>query len=336
MVAYKAAQTASFISKPATECVAALVYGPEASLVSERARALTKTLANLQDPPAEVLRLDDRDLAENPDLVALELQTASLFAARRIVHVKGERRLKPERMKELFAGQLEALLVVEAGNLKPSSPIRKLFEAQKQTAALPCYSDGTRDVAPIADAELQDAGVRISRDARAYLLARLGNDTGIARSECRKLATYVGQGNEATIDDIDAAIGDVASGLADTLAKAVADGRSEIALAQFDALLAAGQSPYVALAALNRHFQRLHQICAAIEAGKPAKAAVSGFRPPLHFKLQDALLANARKWSEAGAAHALRQVDGAIRATRLTPNLEPQLAERLMLAIRPR
>lgn len=336
MVAYKAAQAASFIRKPAADCIAALVYGPEASLVAERARELTKNLAGGQEPAAEVLRLDDRDLSENPDLVAIELQTQSLFATRRIIHVKGERRLKPERLKELFAGNLDAQLVIEAGNLRPSSPIRKLFEAGKHIAALPCYSDPARDIAPVIDAELQDGGVRISRETRTYLLSRLGKDSSIARSECRKLALYAGQGNEISIEDIDAVVGDVGAGLVDILAGAVADGRTDSALAQFDALIASGQGAYTALAALSRHFQRLHQVCAAIEAGKPAKSAVSGFRPPLHFKMQDTLLANARKWSEAGASRALRRVNDAVQATRLTPRLETELTERLMMQLKPR
>lgn len=336
MVAYKAAQAASFIRKPDTGCIAALVYGPDAALVSERARELTKVLARQHDPEAEVLRLDDRDLAENPDLIAIELQTQSLFGSRRIIHLRGERRLDTARLKELFADEVDAKLVVEAGNLKPASPIRKLFEAEKNIAALPCYSDPGRDMAPLIDAELRIANVSISREAHAYLLSRLGANTNLARSECAKLATYVGSGNEATIDDVDAVVGNVSDGMADTLAVAVADGRLTLALAQFDEMMAAGQSPYVALAALTRHFQKLHQVCAAIEGGKPAKAAVSGFRPPLHFKMQDSLIANARKWSEAGAAHVIAQLNKAVQATRLSPRLELELTERLMMGIRPR
>lgn len=336
MVAYKAAQATSFFRKPDANCVAALVYGPETSLVAERARALTGALARREEPEAEVIRIDDRDLAEEPDRLAIELQTKSLFAARRVIHVKGERRLSVERLKELLEGELDALLVIEAGNLKPSSPIRKLFEAGKRSAALPCYSDPARDMGPLIDAELETAGVTISRDVRAYLITRLGSDLGVARSECAKLATFVGPGNDVISEDVDTVIGDVSAGLADTLAIAVADGRPAVALRQLDALLASGQNPHTALAALNRHFQRLHRVCGAVETGKPAKSAVSGFRPPLHFKLQDSLLAHVRKWSQDGAAQALQQVNEAMRRTRLTPRLETELTERLLIALRPR
>ena len=335
MVAYKASQVAGFIRKPDANVVAALVYGPEAPLVSERARELTRRLAEGTQPEAEVQRIDDRDLAENPDLLAIELQTPSLFAERRVIHVRGEGRLGVERLKELLEGEVQALLVVEAGNLRPASPVRKLFEELKQCVALPCYADAARDMGPLIDAELEAGGVRATREVRGYLLSRLGTNMGVARSECAKLATYVGTGNEASAQDVDAIVGDVAAGLADTLAMATADGRTALALKQLDALLAGGQSTHAALAALSRHFQRLHRVCAAVESGTPAKTAMSGFKPRLHFKLQDSLVAQSRKWSEAGAARALIQVNEAVRATRLTPRLDTELTERLVLALRP-
>ena len=43
----------------------------------------------------------------------------------------------------------------------------------------------------------------ISRDARTYLMSRLGADPGLARSEVAKLATYAGQGNEIGPEDIE-------------------------------------------------------------------------------------------------------------------------------------
>lgn len=335
MVAYKASQVAGFIRKPDANVVAALVYGPEAPLVSERARALTRRLSERTQPEADVQRIDDRDLAENPDLLAIELQTPSLFAAHRVIHVKGEGRLRVERLKELLEGGVQALLVVEAGNLRPAAPVRKLFEALKRCAALPCYADAARDMGPLIDAELEAGNVNATREVRGYLMARLGSDVGLARSECAKLATYVGAGNEVSTEDVDAIVGDVAAGLADTLALATADGRTALALKQFDALLAGGQSIHAALSALSRHFQRLHRVCAAVESGTPAKSAVSGFKPRLHFKLQDSLVAQSRAWSEAGAARALAQVNEAVRATRLTPRLDAELTERLVLALRP-
>ncbi len=333
MVAFKAAQTAAFIRSPQAKYSAALVYGPDAALVSERARELARNMVSAQEPQAELIRIDDRDLAENPDRLAIELQMLSMFAERRVVHVRAERRLKPDTLKELLAGELAASLIVEAGNLRPSSPLRKLFEANDRIVALPCYADPARDMGPLIDGELAASGVRISREARAYLINQLGLDLGQARGECAKLATYAGPDTEISIEDIDAIIGDMSAGLVDALAMAAIEGRTGVALSQLDALLASGQSTHGALAALSRSFQRLYRLCAAVEAGEQAKTVIARFRPPIHFKQRDALLAQTRNWSRRAASNALQRVQETMKATRLTPGLDAELTERLLIAI---
>lgn len=333
MVAFKAAQSASFIASPQPRFVAALVYGPEASLVSERARVLAGNVAGADEPRAEIIRIDDRDLADNPDILPIELQMQSMFAERRIVHLKAERRLRPELLKQLLEGELSAYLIVEAGNLRPTSPLRKMFEASDRTVALPCYSDPERDMAPLITAILSSHDVSISGEARAHLLNRLGGDVALARSELTKLATYAGKSAAVRIEDIDAVIGDIGAGVLDTLAMATANGKTGEALKHLDSLIASGQSPHSALAALSRHFQRLHRLCAAVEAGEQAKAALAKFRPPVHFKQQAALIAQSRKWSQAGASRALRQVQNVTRATRTNSALDHQLTERLLIGL---
>jgi DNA polymerase-3 subunit delta len=333
MVAFKAGQTASFIKSPLSKFSAAMVYGPDAALVSERARELARAYARAAEPEAELIRIDDRDLAEDPDKLTVECKMLSMFSERRVVHVKAERRLKPEALKELLADELAATLIVEAGNLRPTSPLRKLFEANDRVVALPCYADPARDMGPLIDSELASGGVRISREARDYLINRLGTDLGQARGECTKLATYAGPDTEIGIEDIDAIIGDMGAGMVDALATATLDGKTRDALSQLDALLSSGQSTHGALAALSRTFQRLHRLCAAVEAGEQAKSAIAKIRPPLHFKQRDALLVQSRNWSRRAAANALQRVQETIQATRLTPNLDAELTERLLIAI---
>lgn len=333
MVAYKAAQSASFIRSPDSKIAAALLYGPEASLVAERARELARNIAGMEQDEAEIIRLDDNDLSRDPGRLAVELQTRSMFAERRIVLVRAQQRLKPEAVSELISGPLAATLIVEAGNLRPGSKLRKIFETGERAAALPCYADAARDMGPLIDAELGANNVRISREARSYLTGRLGSDPGTARSECAKLATYAGTGGEAHIGDIDAVIGDMGAGMVDALAAAAAEGRTREALRHLDALIAGGQGTQVALAALGRHFQRLHRLCASIEAGEPARTAIARFRPPVHFTQRDALLAQGRKWSAAAASRALMLIQNATRATRRTPVLDAALTERLLIVL---
>ena len=44
------------------------------------------------------------------------------------------------------------------------------------------------------------------------------------------------------------------------------------------------------------YFNQLRMLGHAISAGQPAQNAVRSLRPPVHFKLQDALVRHAQKW----------------------------------------
>ena len=58
-----------------------LVYGLDAGLVAERAAALVEKFARQGKGDIEIVRLDDRDLAEDPARIEVELRTRPMFAA---------------------------------------------------------------------------------------------------------------------------------------------------------------------------------------------------------------------------------------------------------------
>ncbi len=68
MVAVKTHQADAFLKgferQTATTPSAVLLYGTDAGLVAERALALAKRLAERENPPGEILRLDDASLEE--------------------------------------------------------------------------------------------------------------------------------------------------------------------------------------------------------------------------------------------------------------------------------
>ena len=86
-----------------------LFYGTDAGLVSERAAALAKSLAARDDPPGEIIRVDDASLEDDPDRIFVELQTAPMFGGAKIVRAPG-RRVTAARLKPLIeAGGLQGI-----------------------------------------------------------------------------------------------------------------------------------------------------------------------------------------------------------------------------------
>ena len=103
------------------------------------------------------------------------------------------------------------------------------------------------------------------------------------------------------------------------------------ALAEFDRSVSAGESPQAVIAALQRHFLRLHRMRGALDAGRSMDDIVRGQRPPLHFKQRDAIEQQCRSWPLARLGQALARIAEAAKAARLNSGLEGTLAERLVL-----
>jgi DNA polymerase-3 subunit delta len=332
MVAIKSSGVARFLKSPDPSCRAVLIYGPDAGLVAERASALAETFARKGRGHTETVRLDDRDLGEDPARIEVELRVKPMFADRSVVRVTAGQRLDTAALKATLAEPSENFLIVEAGNLRPDSGLRKVFEKDKTAVALPCYSD-ERALAGMIDDELAEAGLSIDSDARTYLMTRLGADQALSRSEVAKLALYATGGKTISADDVEAIVGDAAETALENFVYAASGGDPAIALRELQRLAAAGTDNAAALAALGRHFTQLHRVAAAQSAGGSFEDAVRSLRPRPHFKREPQFLAHCKRWGATRLAQALPLIQDAIRRTRKSPELESPFAERLVLKL---
>jgi DNA polymerase-3 subunit delta len=332
MVAYKASGVARFLKSPDPKCRAVLVYGPDAGLVSERAAALAEAFARRKKGEAEIVRLDDRDFAEEPGRLDIELRTRPMFADSKVVRVTAGSRLDVPSLKALLAEPSDNALIIEAGNLRPDSGLRKLFEKLGDAAALPCYADA-RDLAGIIDDEMAQAGLRIDSETKTYLMNRLGADQAMSRTEVVKLALYARGNGSVTHDDVEAVVGDAAEIALENFVYAASGGDSHAALRELQRLTAAGTDRAGALSALARHFTQLHRAAATQASGGNLEDAVRGLRPRPHFKREPMFLAHCRRWGATRLSHALPLIQETIRRSRRSPDLEGAFAERLLLAL---
>jgi DNA polymerase III subunit delta len=329
MVAYKAGTVQRFLSAPDSDCRAVLLYGPDAGMVTMRAAALAKKFAGKD---AEIVQLDDRDLAEDRARLEVELRTVPMFASGKVVRIVAGQRLDVPGLKALLTSPLDATLIVEAGNLRPDSALRKLFEANPRAAALPCYAD-ERGLAALIDTEFAAAKVSIDADTKTYLMSRLGADHALSFSEITKLALYAGGEGRVSEDDIDAVIGDSSEIAIESFAYAVSAGETSEALRQLGRLAMSGTDASSALSGLARHFLQLHSFAAAVAKGTSAEQAMRALRPPPHFKRKESFIAHSRKWGPERLLNALPLIQDAVKRSRLNPELEQDFAERLVLTL---
>ena len=323
MVALKPSEIDPFLRRPSDRAPVVLVYGPDDGLVAERAAALVKAAAGKADDPFSLVRLDGAEIVSDPARLVDEASTVSLFGDRRVVWVRdcGARNILPAVQPLLDRPDGGSLVVIEAGDLKKGTGLRKKVEDHATAVAIPCYPDTAQDIARLIDQTLKEAGFDIDRDAREVLEAHLGADRMASRGELRKLCLYAHGQPRITHADVAAIVGDASAFAMDELIDAVAGGDLVEADATLRKLEASGTHSSVAGTMLIRHFQLLERARAEIGPGRSATDVVERLQPPIFFRRRPAIVRQLGLWSKERLARALDHLDEMMRQTRSKPHL---------------
>jgi DNA polymerase-3 subunit delta len=332
MVAVKAHQADSFLKPPGPKQAAILFYGTDAGLVSERAQRLAALIAARDN--GEIIRFDEAALDQDPDRLAVELQTLPMFGGSKVVRAIAGRRVTATALAPLIeSNTLAATLIVEAGNLRPTDPMRTLFEKSPTAAAVACYADEAHDLERLIRETLSGHSLSITSDARELLLARLGADRALSRGEVEKLALYAAGKSEIDVADVDAIVGDASELAIDRILNAAASGDATRAAAELARALASGESAQTIILAALRHLQKLHRIRTDLDSGRSLDDVLRQQRPPIHFKQKDSIGLQCRTWTTARLADAMARAAQAAKTARLSSALEDPIAERLVLRL---
>lgn len=331
MVALKGKEVDAFLRRPDRSLI--LVYGPDTGLVSERAAALLQTAGTGGDPFAETA-LDGAALAADPQRLVEEAWTPPLFGGRRAIRVTAASRDLMPAVEPLLADPPEAaLVVIEAGDLRPSAALRKAFEASKTAVALPCYADDERALDRLIDEEEARSGLKFTADARAAVQRLTGGDRLASRGEIAKIALYCHGTGAVSIDDVTAVAGDASAVALDGLADAVGAGDAASADRALSRLLAEGVAPSAVITALGRHFRQIAEVRRRIDGGATAEAALRATRPMVFFKRQAAVRRQASQWSLEALSRAGTLLLEAELQTRRRPELAEALVGRCVLTL---
>src|SRR5262249_31820825 len=175
MVALRGRDIDAYLARPDAGRPIILLYGPDAGLVRERAEALLKSAVDDPGDPFSMVKLDGDELAAEPSRLVDEALTVPLFGGRRAIRVRAGSRNFASGIDTLADMSLkDCRVVIEAGDLRAESPLRKACERAKAAVAIGCYPDGERDLAKLMDEEARAANLKISTDARAALMSLLG------------------------------------------------------------------------------------------------------------------------------------------------------------------
>ena len=334
MTAIKAADVDRFIAKPDPTQPVVLVFGSDAGLVRERVDALVR--ASVDDPgdPFALARIDGDELSGNPARLVEEAHTVPLFGGRRAVLVKAGARNIASAVETVIASpSRECRVIIEAGNLSKSAPLRSLCEKAKVAAALPCYPDNERALSQLIDDEVHEANLVITSDARAALLALLGSDRLASRNEIRKLTLYAQGKKNIEIADVVAVVADASQMALDGVVDAVFAGRPGEADAEFGKARASGSSPTTIISAAIRQVANLHKMKLGLEGGDSIDFVLKRAVPPVHFSREGLVGDALRVWSPARLLRTMAQLAEASLEMRRNALLAEAIAQRTLLSI---
>lgn len=323
-----------FVAEPPKTVRAILLYGENAGLARDYADMLTAKIVPGPKDAERIVEIAAADLRKDPARLSDEASQMSMFSpGRRVVRVRDA----SEGMGEAFEDFLrdsrgDALIVVEAGELTAKASLRQVFEQSANAAAIACYDDQMETLVHLAADELRAASIAAEDGALELLVARLGSDRRVIRSELQKIALYFGETSaeprNLTRKLVDEFLGQSGDVEASEISAAAANGDH----AALDRLLSqaeeAGGSPAFLVTAALRHF---HALLAGRAHGQGDEALNAARSRGLWGHSDVAIRSQLRVWSPERLAAAVRVLGQAEADTRNSALPDWPVASRALL-----
>ncbi|WP_292577876.1 DNA polymerase III subunit delta, partial [Mesorhizobium sp.] len=325
MAQKKGYEVDSWLARPDPSMGIVLLYGPDRGLVAERAKTFAAKTGLPLDDPFSVVKLDGAEVDRDEGRLLDEARTVPMFSDRRLLWVRnasGQKALADDIKALTTEPARDAVILIEAGDLKKGTGLRAIVEAAANAIALPCYADEARDLDSVIDDELRKAGMSMTLEARQALRRNLGGDRLASRGEIEKLVLYAHGRKEIGIEDINALSGDVSGASFDAAVDAMLDGRVGDFDIAFTRHCQSGGHPFLVLSSAMRQLQAIQVMRGQMESGgRNAASVVAGARPPVFFSRRKLVEKTLERWNVEALGRALSRLQTAVLQTRKRPDL---------------
>lgn len=322
MTSLRAADVARKLTSAGALPPVILVFGPDRGLVSEIAETVAALVG--QEDPFSAVKLDAALIASDPTRLVDEARTISLFGERRFIWVRdgGTRNLAPAVAPLLAEPPADAVVLIEAGDLRKGTGMRKDVEAARNALAIYCPPDGEAALERMIEEEASQYGLTVDADAKAALSGLLGSDRLASRAEVAKVCLHAAGNAVVTLADVEAVSADIAlSAVSEAVEAAFLGQRTNL-----ETLLARvlkDNAPSSVLVIAQRTCHAYEGAAAAVAGGVAPVRAVEAIRPPLYGPRKQVAARVLERWPPQALREASALIAAATFQTRIMPHLAP-------------
>lgn len=326
-----------FVRAPGQNISLVLLYGPDHGLVVERGGILANAVTGENSDPMQVVRLEGDAVAADPLSLVDEANTMSMFGGKRVIRLRasnmrgGSKGLTAAIQPLIDTPPIDALVIIEAGELKNSDPLVSICSGARSAMAIACYGDSERDLGSIIGELVRQAGKTIDSDAKSLLQSLAGGDRIATRGEIDKLLLYVGENARIAVEDVIASVGDTANAVVETALDGAFAGDIPLMMTALDRLRSEGTDANTLLIRALAHGWRLAQVVELV-AAKGRSGDSWKLISPI-FTRKTLIERQIAQWRPDTLLRHVGVLSDAIRSARIAPRLADAVMDRAMLGI---
>ncbi len=198
------------------EIFGALIYGPESGIVSINSDKIAKSIVKNLSDPFLVSNIEQKRLEEDGALLSDEFVSMSMMGGRKLIRINNVNNKITNNLKAIFDNKKDSkkpigtnFILISANELDNSSSLRKFAENNPYFAAIACYEDNEAAIKNIIRNKLREYNLKPENGVIELIIDKFGKNRLIILNEIDKLALYMDQNQDLTIDIVQKVIADI-------------------------------------------------------------------------------------------------------------------------------
>ena len=302
-------------------------------MINFRTKALVSHYIPNQNDPFLLSTINSTQLNDDPGLLADELGTFALTNDKRVILLDLSSDLKKEQVDCIIEAKSQSILIINAGELKTSSPSRKAFESDKNFIVIPCYNGSNTDIMTLLNNRLKDRDLTMHKDAKDLIVASLGNDYGNTTSEIEKILNHHQSGDEISKSEVESIIVSSSNIIITDLVDTVFEKRTKSISHLYHAVVDEFNPAQILIITSNHVIKLMELLAEKDDLNLPNKQVIENSKPPIFFKRHQSLQKQLNTWNKKTLSDIIDILSETIIETRKNNDLSVELTERCLLKI---